>query len=98
MEAETKVKIIKELEIARLSIVEAIDKLHRDVNPSYQLHMARVYASNAEIMHNNTLPDDLNELIDNCAHSDLDPMEGCLDCGKAYHEVANMDPDLDMDR
>lgn len=33
-----------------------------------------------------------------CDHNEVDPMEGCLDCGCPYHECRNTDPDFDMER
>jgi len=30
-----------------------------------------------------------------CSHDEVDAMEGCLDCGAPYHEVRNVDPDLE---
>lgn len=49
-------------------------------------------------MQNKTTTSELIEIEDECEHDDVDPMEGCLDCGAPYHEVRNTDPDTDMER
>lgn len=98
MDNETKTKLENELKRAKYYIEESLTQIVENKLSTFPLYMSKVHAANAAFIFNNSLPEVTEEEIEECEHSDLDPMEGCLDCGKAYHEVADMDPDLDMER